>query len=63
MMILEGGEVYWMEFSLLMSFLYFAYSSIIMDLINKWRLSLDSVYQIDLEIIFQDILIIDDDDP
>jgi hypothetical protein len=63
MMVLEGGEVCWMEFSLLASFLRFAYSSTTMGLANKWRLSLDSARQIDLETTFQDILIVDGDDP
>jgi hypothetical protein len=43
------------------SFQYFAYSSIIMNLTNKWRSPLDSICQIGLETIFQDILIVDGD--
>jgi hypothetical protein len=61
-MIFEGDESLFtlLEFYLLTSFQCFVYSSVIMNLINKWRSSFDSVYQKYIEITFPDILIIDD---
>jgi hypothetical protein len=60
-MVFEGGEVCWAEFSLLASFLRFAYSFTTMSLANKWGLPFDSAYQKGVDTTFQDILIVGGD--